>query len=108
MRRCPECGYEEMPGEIRNNAQGRRYWKVTVGRVRAYLERAKGHAISKHQVHDGFKAGYLGMVENPLGGPPIPRSTTTCTVKEFADYMTRIEADFSQMPHCIDFTEVEA
>jgi hypothetical protein len=94
-----------MPGELRNNEQNRRYWKVTVGRVRDYLQREAGHGISKHAVHDGFKAGYLGMVENPLGGPPIPRSTTTCSVPEFADYMTRIEADFSMPPRCIDFTE---
>lgn len=103
MNRCPECGYEEMPGELRNDAQNRRYWKVTVGRVRDYLERQKGHAISKHAVHDGLKVGYLGMVENPLGGPMIARSTTTLTKREMADMQTRIEADFGALG--VDFTE---
>jgi hypothetical protein len=103
LRRCPECGYEEMPGELRNNLQNRRYWKVIVERVRGYLERKKGYAISKHTVHDGLKAGYLGMVENPFGGPPLPRSTTGLSRKAMAEVQDRIQADFSQLG--VDFEE---
>lgn len=97
MARCPECGHEEMPGELRNNEQNKRWWARTVRGVQRFLEQQKGHQIPRHVVHDGLKQGYLGMVENPLGGAPIARSTTTCSVREMADLQDRVEGDFAAL-----------
>ncbi len=93
-----------MPGELRNNQQNRRYWKVVVGRVREYLERTRGYAVSLYQVHEGLKTGYIGLEENPVTEHLTPISTTTLTRKEFANYTDRIQADFAALG--VDFEEV--
>lgn len=102
MRRCPECGYEELPCDLRSTKQNRWYWIVVVGPIRDFLEFRNGMAYQKEEVHEGLKAGFLGFVANPLGGPAIPRSTTSLTVAEFTDYCDRIMADFSR-EHGVEF-----
>jgi len=73
----------------RNSAQNRLYWAL----LRDISEQAwvDGKQYSSEAWHAYFAGQYIGREETP-GGGSIAISTTTLSVHEFADYVTRIQA----------------
>lgn len=73
----------------RNSAQNRLYWAL----LRDISEQAwvDGKQYSSEAWHSYFAGQYIGREETP-GGGFIAISTTTLSVHEFADYVTRIQA----------------
>jgi len=73
----------------RNVQQNRLYWAL----LREISEQAwiDGRRFSSEAWHAYFAGQYIGMEDMP-GGGQAPISTTTLSVHEFADYVTRIQA----------------
>ena len=73
----------------RNVQQNRLYWAL----LREISEQAwiDGRRFSSEAWHAYFAGQYIGMEDMP-GGGQTPISTTSLSVHEFADYVTRIQA----------------
>lgn len=73
----------------RNVQQNRLYWAL----LREISEQAwiDGRQYSSEAWHAYFAGQYIGMEDMP-GGGQTPISTTTLSVHEFADYVTRIQS----------------
>lgn len=70
----------------RSDRQNRRYWKL--------LELVAQHTgQDKDEIHEAFKAKFLGNQETTIGGETIThqRSSARLMVKDFAEYMERCE-----------------
>jgi hypothetical protein len=69
--------------------QNRRYWLL----LNNIAENAwvNGRRFSSEAWHEHFKRLHIGLEETP-GGGSIGISTTSLSVGEFADYMTKVEA----------------
>jgi hypothetical protein len=74
----------------RTTDQNSWYWASVVPTVAVFLSEATGKLIDKGDAHYVLKSTFLGNEETPLGA--VPRSTTTLSIEEFADYCTRIQA----------------
>ncbi len=72
----------------RSVEQNKRYWAV-LNEIAAqgWVEGVQFSAVAWHEY---FKRRLIGMEEIP-GGGSIGISTTSLTVSEFADYMTKVE-----------------
>jgi hypothetical protein len=68
--------------------QNARYWAIL--REIAAVVWVDGKQFSDEAWHEHFKRTFIGCDDLP-GGGTVGISTTTLTVAEFADYMTRIE-----------------
>ncbi len=73
----------------RNTQQNRLYWAL----LREISEQAwvDGRQYGSEAWHAYFAGKFIGHDETP-GGGRAPISTTTLSVHEFADYITRVEA----------------
>lgn len=70
----------------RSEMQNRRYWLL--------LEKAAEHTgHDKNELHEAFKARFLGMQETEIAGEIVThqRSSAKLKTKEFAEYMERVE-----------------
>lgn len=69
--------------------QNKRYWAI----LNEIAEGAwiGGRQFSTEAWHEFFRAKFIGYEETP-DGRQIGMSTTTLSVAEFGDYMTRVEA----------------
>ena len=73
----------------RNTQQNRLYWAL----LREISEQAwiDGRRFSSEAWHAYFAGQYIGLEDMP-GGGQTPISTTSLSVHEFADYVTRIQS----------------
>ena len=72
----------------RSQEQNRRYWAVLQEvEAQAWIN---GRQFAAEVWHENFKRTLLGCVDLP-NGQVMGISTTTLSVGEFADYMTRVE-----------------
>lgn len=73
----------------RSKEQNARYWAL----LHVIAEQAwpEGRQYPDHVWHEHFKRTFLGLVDLP-NGQTMGISTTTLTVPEFAEYMTKVEA----------------
>jgi hypothetical protein len=73
----------------RNREQNKLYWAL----LREISEQAwvNGKQYSSEAWHAYFAGRFIGNEETP-GGGTTPISTTTLSVSEFSDYITRIQA----------------
>lgn len=71
----------------RSQQANRRYWKI-IGMIAAHT----GHDAD--ELHQALKARYLGMSRVELDGKTteVPRSSAKLKVKEFNEYMERVES----------------
>lgn len=71
----------------RGEQQNKRYWAI----VQKVAEHT-GH--DKDELHEMFKARFLGMTRTEVAGEIVPhqRSSAKLNVKEFAEYMEQCEA----------------
>jgi len=87
-----ESGYELVLRPIkskRSMEQNKRYWKLLAELQEvAYLD---GRQYGKDAWHEYLRREFIGCIDLP-GGGVIGMSTTTLSIDEFTDYMTRIEA----------------
>ncbi len=73
----------------RSIEQNKRYWAVLQQiSEQAFLE---GVCYGTDAWHEYFKRKFIGCVDLPDGGS-LGQSSTSLTVAEFADYMTKVEA----------------
>lgn len=82
----------------RNNEQNRRYWKAVIEQIadQVWLD---GRKFSKETWHEHYaeKFGIEEEIRMPTGELRLRRkSTTEYKVKEFSDYMAKVEADAAQ------------
>lgn len=86
--RCPLCGHVEK----RSNEQNKRYW-ACLNEISEQLKTADG-LYSSETWHCYFRQRFLGCEDVKLPNRNhmiIPRSTTELDVKEFVEYMERVE-----------------
>lgn len=74
---------------LRSIEQNKRYWAI----IRQISEQAylNGTCYSSDAWHEHFKRMFIGSVDLPDGGT-YGQSSTSLSVPEFADYMTKVEA----------------
>lgn len=73
----------------RSIEQNKRYWAILQQIAeQAFLE---GRAFNAEAWHEMFKRQFIGCVDLP-NGEKLGISSTSLTVPEFADYMTKVEA----------------
>jgi len=85
-------------GPKRNAEQNKRYWKAVLQQIAAQVW-IDGKQFTDKIWHEyyGGKFGYHEEIRLPNGELQLRRkSTTEMSVKEFATYMTKIEADAAQ------------
>ena len=94
----PACAKAEKPlavtvqehGAKRSRPQNKRYWKALLGEIAANAW-VDGRQFSEDAWHEFFKGKFIGLEETP-DGRQVGISTTTLSVAEFSEYMTKIEA----------------
>lgn len=71
-----------------------------------------GHTVTTQDLHDWFRHSFLGRRAVEMNGRiyESARSTTTLTVNEFTDYLTKIEVHCQErmglvLPHPMDYAE---
>ncbi len=82
----------------RNAEQNKRYWRGVLQQMAEQVW-VDGKQFSKDVWHEFYaeKFGYFEEIDMPDGTRKLRRkSTTEYTVKEFAEYMTKIEVDAAQ------------
>lgn len=82
----------------RNAEQNKRYWRGVLQQIAEQVW-IDGKPFDKKNWHEFYaeKFGYFEEIDMPDGTRKLRRrSTTEYTVKEFAEYMTKIEADAAQ------------
>lgn len=78
----------------RNTDQNARYW-VMLHEIsdQAWVD---GKQYSAEVWHEHYKRKFIGVDDLPSGGT-MAKTTTGLSVSEFAEYMTKCEADAAQM-----------
>ena len=92
-KRCPACGRRER----RSNPANARYW-LLLHTIAAKLKPG-GQAYSAEQYHAYYKSRFLGCDDVALPNGKvltIPRSTAQLESTEFAEYVTKVEADAAE------------
>ena len=92
-KRCPTCGRREK----RSNPANARYW-LLLHTIAAKL-RPGGKTYSADQMHIYYKSRFLGCDDVALPNGKvltIPRSTAQLESTEFAEYVTKVEADAAE------------
>jgi hypothetical protein len=79
---------------VRTTNQNARYWSLIVPLVAECWSLKREMPISNDMAHYALKCAFIGVEETPLG--PVPKSSRTLTVPEFAEYMEKIEAYLAQ------------
>lgn len=93
MKRCPTCGRREK----RSSDANRRYWAL-LAKLSDGL-RPDGRQFPPNAYHLYYKQKFMGCddVEMPNGQVmTVPRSTADTDTPEFADYVTKVEADAAE------------
>ena len=73
--------------QTRSEIQNKRYWKIL-----SLIAEHTGH--DKDELHEMFKARFLGSQETEIAGEKIihQRSSARLTVKDFATFMEQVES----------------
>lgn len=73
----------------RSLEQNRLYWRLLSNIAdSAWVD---GRQFGKDAWHEHFRDSFLSKIDGPMGGT-YPSSTSKLTVKEFSEYINRIEA----------------
>lgn len=88
---------------IRSVEQNRRYWGLIRFAADAILSES-GALIEPTTIHKMLSSLYAPVEEDPITHEFRPKSTSSMTVVEFAEYMDRCEAFFSTDPFNLDLT----
>jgi len=88
---------------IRSVEQNRRYWGLVRFAADAIFSES-GALIEPTTIHKMLSSLYAPVEEDPITHEFRPKSTSSMTVVEFAEYMERCEAFFSTDPFNLDLT----